>query len=107
MIIRLWRGWTEKDGAQAYQRVLTEQVVPMIRAYDMPGFRGIKTMRRAVIGDDGTEEVEFATLMEFDDLAYIRDFVGEDIDTAHIPEAARAVLKRWEARVSHYELFES
>jgi len=103
MIIRVWHGWTTPEGADAYQKVLSEQVLPMIEGYTMPGFRGIKMMRRDRVDENGVADVEFATLMEFDDLDSVKAFVGDDIETAHVPDIAQAVLKRWDTRVVHYE----
>ena len=77
----------------------------MIEGYAMPGFHGIKMLRRDIISSDGTPEVEFATLMEFESLEVIKAFVGDDIETAHVPDVAQAVLKRWDVRVTHYETF--
>lgn len=100
MIIRIWRGWTEPDKAQAYQEILTGQVIPMIKGYNIAGFRKIESMRR-----DLEAETEFATLMWFDSLDDIRAFAGDDYEAAHVPEIARAVLKRWDDRALHYEVF--
>ena len=105
MIIRFWRGWTTAEGASAYQTVLSEQVLPMIEGYNMPGFRGIKMMRRDIVGEGGATEVEFATIMQFDNLNSVKAFVGDDIETAHVPDVAQAVLKRWDSKVVHYEVF--
>jgi hypothetical protein len=100
MICRFWRGWTTKENAEAYQRVLTGEVVPGIEARRIEGFRRIEMMRR-----DLGEEVEFATIMWFDDLDAVKRFAGEDYGTAHVPAAARAVLKRFDERSAHYEVF--
>ena len=105
MIIRFWRGWTTPEGASAYQTVLSEQVLPMIEGYNMPGFRGIKMMRRDVVDEGGAAEVEFATIMQFDSLNSVKAFVGDDVETAHVPDIAQAVLKRWDSKVVHYEVF--
>jgi len=102
MIIRIWRGWTSLENAQAYQDVLTGQVIPMIKGYNIPGFRKIESMRREV-----SDEVEFSTIMWFESLDDIRRFAGDDYETAHVPEIARAVLKRWDARAVHYTEFYS
>jgi hypothetical protein len=59
-------------------------------------------MMRRPFGD----EVEFATIMWFDDLRAIEAFVGEDAEVAHVPAAARAVLARFDERALHYEVFE-
>ena len=100
MIIRYWRGWTTPEQAHAYQEVLTQHVIPMIKGYNIAGFQKIESMRR-----DVEDEVEFATIMRFDCLDDVKEFVGEDYETAHIPDIARAVLKRWDERVIHYEAF--
>jgi hypothetical protein len=34
-------------------------------------------------------------------------FVGDDVETAYVVDAAKAVLKRYDARSQHYELRES
>jgi len=101
MIIRIWRGWTVPDKAQDYQDVLTTQVIPMIKGYNITGFRKIESMRRDVGG-----EAEFTTIMWFDSLDDIRAFAGDDYERAHVPDVARAVLKRWDEQAVHYESFE-
>ncbi|MDQ3074432.1 MAG: hypothetical protein M3Q88_02300 [Pseudomonadota bacterium] len=55
---------------------------------------------------DLQDEVEFATIMWFDNLDAIKDFVGADHETAHIPVAAAAILSRFDERVAHYDVFE-
>lgn len=66
-----------------------------------PGFRHIDMMRR-----EAGEEVEFATIMWFDDLAAVKAFVGDDHELAHVPPAARAVLSRFDERAIHYDVFD-
>ncbi len=100
MICRYWRGWTTPENANAYQRVLTEEVIPGIEARNIPGFQRIQMMRR-----DLGDEVEFATTMFWESLGAIKEFVGDDIEVAHVPAAAQAVLKRWDQRSAHYEVF--
>ncbi len=99
MICRLWRGWTTSANADAYQRLVHEEVIPAIEARRIPGFRHIDLMRRE-LGD----EVEFQTLMWFDSLEAIEAFIGDDYGVSHVPAAARAVLKRFDERASHYEV---
>jgi antibiotic biosynthesis monooxygenase (ABM) superfamily enzyme len=101
MICRLWRGWTTPENADAYQQIVHRQVIPAIESRGIAGFRGIDLMKREL-----GEEVEFQTLMWFDDLDSIRAFVGEDYQVSHVPEAARAVLKRFDQRAAHYEVID-
>jgi hypothetical protein len=101
MICRIWRGWTTPAKAGAYEAIVRGQVIPGIEAMGVPGFRHIDLMRR-----DLGEEVEFVTAMWFDDLGAIKAFVGDDYTVSHVPAAARAVLKRFDAHAAHYEVLD-
>jgi hypothetical protein len=46
VICRLWRGWTTKDDADAYERIVRGQVIPGIEARHIPGFLSIDLVRR-------------------------------------------------------------
>jgi hypothetical protein len=100
-ICRLWRGWTTPQNADAYERIVRGEVIPGIEARRIPGFKHIDLMRRI----DG-EEVEFLTLMWFDDIDAVKAFVGDDHEVAHVPEPARAVLSRFDQRVAHFEVLD-
>lgn len=99
MIKRIWHGWTRPEDAHRYERLLLGEIIPAILDRRMPGFRGIEVLR-----EDGEDEVEFVTIMAFESRDAIRQFVGEDIEVAHVPEAARRVLARWDERSRHYEV---
>ena len=99
MILRFWRGWTSPENAEAYEQLLREEIFTGIEARRVPGYRGIEMGRRVSGG-----EVEFVTLMRFDDLESVRGFSGDDLETAVVPPAARALLARFDQRSAHYEL---
>ncbi|WP_394822407.1 hypothetical protein [Pendulispora albinea] len=105
MICRLWRGWTTKENADAYERIVRGEVIPGIEARRIPGFLSIDLVRRERHTDQGTD-VEFMTLMWFDALSSVKKFMGEDYDVAHVPAAARAVLSSFDARSAHYEVLD-
>ena len=98
MIARIWRGWTTPDNADAYQRIVSEEVLPGIAARNLDGYHGAYLLRRELDG-----EVEFATIMLFDSLDQVRAFAGEDYETAYVPPRARAVLARFDDRSAHYD----
>ena len=100
-VCRLWRGWTTPENADAYEKVVRGEVIPGIEGRHIPGFLHIDLMRRE-LGD----EVEFQTLMWFDDLASIRAFVGEDCAVSHVPPAAQSVLARFDRRATHFEVID-
>ena len=101
MICRLWRGWTTRGNAAAYEAIVRGEVIPGIEARKIPGFRHIDLMKRNL-----GEEVEFQTLMWFDSLDAIIAFMGEDYAISHVPPAAQAVLSRFDARAAHYEVID-
>ena len=101
MICRVWRGWTSKANAAAYEQVVRGFVIPGIEAKRIPGFLHIDLMRREL-----EHEFEFSTLMWFDGLNAIKAFMGEDYEVSHVPEAARAALSRFDARAAHFNVLE-
>lgn len=98
MILRIWRGWTTPDNADAYERVLRDEVFPGIRGRGIAGFRDITLGRR-----DAGGETEFVTLMRFDSLSDVIAFAGQNYETAVVPPHARAVLSRFDEQSAHYE----
>jgi len=98
MITRIWHGWTTPQNADAYERLLRDAIFQGIAARRIEGFRGIDLLRRVQ-----TDEIEFVTVMWFDSLAAVRDFAGADYEVAVVPPAARALLRRFDARSAHYE----
>lgn len=96
-IKRMWRGWTTRENADAYWSVLSESVIPGIEAKRIPGYRGFEVFRR-----DLEDEVEFVTIITFDSLDSVISFQGEDYARAYVPDAARAVLSRWDPTCAHF-----
>jgi heme-degrading monooxygenase HmoA len=101
MIGRVWHGWTAPDRADAYETLLRNEVFPGILAKGVAGFRRIELFRRP----DGAE-VQFMTVMWFDNPEAVRAFAGPDEEAAYVPPRAREILARFDARAQHYELRE-
>ena len=97
-IKRIWHGWTTPGNADAYERLLHDEVFPGIEAKEIPGYRGIELLRR-----DLGDEVEFVTIMTFDSIENVIDFQGPDYARCYVPDAARRVLARWDEVSKHYE----
>lgn len=99
MIARIWHGWTTKSRGDAYEQLLREEIFTGIGNRRIPGYRGIRLLRREV-----SEGYEFITLMWFDSLDAVRAFAGADYEAAVVPPAARALLSRFDERSQHYEV---
>lgn len=101
MIERIWHGWTTAENADAYERLLKEEIFPGIAEKGVDGYRGIRLLRRPL-----QDEVEFVTIMRFDSLDAVREFQGEEYERAYVPPEARDVLSRYDDRSQHYEVRE-
>ena len=99
MITRIWHGWTTPENADTYEELLRTEILPGIAQKGILGYRGAHLLRRKV-----ADEVEFITMLWFDSLDSVRDFMGEDYEVAYVPESARKVLARFDQRSQHYDL---
>ena len=97
MIARLWRGWTSREDADAYERFLGEHMFPLMQR--VPGFAGAELLRR-----DAGDEVAFVTITRFESLDAVRAFAGEDYERAVIEPEAHALLKHHDERSEHFEV---
>ncbi|HEV8214888.1 MAG TPA: hypothetical protein VGP95_03605 [Gemmatimonadaceae bacterium] len=101
MIARIWHGWTTRQNADAYEKLLRTEIFAGIENRRIDGFLGIDLWRR-----ERAEEVEFVTVMWFASLDAVRTFSGDDYELAVVPPAARALLGRFDTRSAHYEVLE-
>jgi heme-degrading monooxygenase HmoA len=98
MISRIWHGWTSRENAVAYEELLKAEILPGIASRKIRGLQGAHLLRRDV--PDG---VEFVTILWFESLDAVREFAGEDYEAAVVPEKARRLLARFDARPAHYD----
>ena len=99
MIVRVWRGWTSRADAAAYENLLRTEIFPGIEARGIGGYRGISLLRRDGAGGG---ETEFMTVMRFDSLRDVRAFAGENYEAAVVPPKAKALLSRCDEHAAHY-----
>ena len=98
MVSRIWHGWTTLENADTYESLLKTEIFKEIESKNVGGFKEIQLFRRV-----HTDEVEFITIMWFDTIKSVKQFAGEDYETAFVPESARKVLKRFDTKSQHYE----
>jgi hypothetical protein len=102
MISRIWHGWTTRENADAYEKLLRTEIFSGIAKRSIQGYRGIHLLRRDV--DDG---VEFVTIMWFDSLDAVRAFAGDSYEVAVVPPQARQLLSRFDSHSAHYHVIEA
>ena len=98
---RIWHGWTTVKNAEVYQDLLHRVIFPEIEAKEIRGYQCVEVFRR-----DLDKEVEFMTMMTFDSIQDVIEFMGEDYEKSYVPEAAQKVLKHWDKVATHYEAVE-
>ena len=97
MIMRIWRGVTPAEKADAYLAYLQETGIKEYRA--TPGNLSVQVVRRI-----SEERAEFLTITLWDSWEAIRRFAGENVDTpVYYPEDDAYLIER-EPKVVHYEV---
>lgn len=99
MIARIWHGWTTLENANVYENLLRKEVFPSIENKKVEGYRKISLLKRML-----NNEVEFITIMIFDNLIAVKEFSGEDYEKAYVPPKAQQVLSRYDKSSQHYEI---
>ena len=99
MISRIWHGYTSKPNADIYENLLKEEIFVGIENKKVKGYKGIQLLRR-----DLETETEFTTIMWFGSIESVKQFAGDNYETAYVPAKAREVLARFDATSVHCEL---
>jgi hypothetical protein len=99
MIGRVWRGWTTHANAEAFEAHMRNEEWPAIFARHIKGLREIECLRLVRPG-----HTEFKTVMRFDSLDAVREFAGKDFTKAVLMPRAIELLRRYDARVEHFEI---
>ncbi len=102
MIVRIWHGYTTMENADVYEDLLKSEIFPEIESKKIKGYKRIHLLRRTL-----KNEVEFTTIMWFDSLDSVVEFVGADYETVYVPDKARKVLSRFDQKSVHCELRET
>ena len=98
MIARIWRGWTKRADAVAYERMLRDEIFPSIVARKISDYHGAELFIR----EDG-DEVEFVTLLRFDSMDGVKQFAGADASRPVIFPKAEGLIARME-QARHYRV---
>ena len=99
MIARIWHGYTSLENATIYENMLKTEIIPEIEAKNLKGYKGFQMLRREL-----ETETEFTTLIWFNSIENVKEFVGDDPGQVYIPEKARQILSRFDSRAVHSEL---
>jgi heme-degrading monooxygenase HmoA len=97
MISRIWHGYTTKENADTYEKLLKSEIFVGIKNRNIKGYKGIQLLRREL-----KTETEFITVMWFDSIESVKEFSGEDYEKAVVPQKAQEVLSHFDQTSQHY-----
>ena len=100
MIARIWHGWTSRENAEKYERLLREEVLLEIAKRSIPGYKGAEIFIR----EADNNETEFITLLRFETLEGVQTFAGKDYETPVIPPESKKLLKHYNEKSRHYRI---
>jgi antibiotic biosynthesis monooxygenase (ABM) superfamily enzyme len=100
MIARIWHGWTTRENAEKYEKLLREEVLLEIAKRAIPGYKGAEIFIR----ESDNDEMEFITLLRFETLDAVKIFAGKDYEHPVIPPECRKLLKRHSEKSRHYQI---
>ncbi|HEY1872016.1 MAG TPA: antibiotic biosynthesis monooxygenase, partial [Chitinophagaceae bacterium] len=96
---RIWHGYTTRENAVEYENLLKTEIFEGIANKRMKGYKSIQLLKREL-----ENEFEFITIMWFDKIDDVKQFMGEDHETAYVLPQAQKLLKRYDAKSVHYDL---
>ncbi|MEO7908401.1 MAG: antibiotic biosynthesis monooxygenase [Roseiflexaceae bacterium] len=97
MIARVWRGIAAPETAQDYLEHLRRTVFPELS--EIAGYQGASVLRR-----DSDAGVEFTVQTLWDSMDAIRQFAGDQVETAVVASAAQPLFRSYDHTVTHHEI---
>lgn len=97
MIARVWRGVAAPEAAQEYLEHLRHTVFPELS--EIAGYQGASVLRRDI--DTG---IEFTVQTLWESIEAIRQFAGDQVETAVVAPAAQPLFRSYDHTVTHYDV---
>lgn len=97
MIERHWKGIARKERASEYIAHLRNDTFKKIQ--QIKGFVSASILKRDLL-----EGVEFLVITKWETLEVIKQFAGEKIETAVVPNLVQDIMVKYDENVRHYEV---
>jgi heme-degrading monooxygenase HmoA len=97
MIARVWHGIATPETAHEYLEHLRQSIFPELAK--IAGYQGASVLRR-----DSEAGVEFTVQTLWESMDAIRQFAGDQIETAVVAPAAQPLFRSYDHTVMHYEV---
>ena len=96
MIVRVFRAEAEVKNVPAYRDFLEREIFPQLGALGCTGAE--------LLVHQNTHATDLLVQSRWPSLEAIRAFAGDDIERAVVEPEARALLARFDDKVSHFEV---
>src|SRR5215208_4254586 len=97
MVARMWRGIARAETADEYLEHLQHNILPELAK--IAGYQSATVLRR-----DSDAGVEFMVQTLWESMDAIRQFAGEQVETAVVAPAAQPLFRSYDYTVMHYEI---
>jgi heme-degrading monooxygenase HmoA len=97
MVSRHWTGTAKKERAEEY--ILHFQNDTFKQLETIAGFVSAQILKREV-----KEGIEFLVITNWQSIDAIRQFAGDQTDTAVVPQLVQDIMTRYDQKVRHYEV---
>lgn len=102
MVVRMWRGVTSPENGKAYEALIDAEIISLFASKNVKGYKGFKLLKKAL-----HNEVEWVTLIMFDSMTDVIEFIGPDYEKAWVLPEAQKLLSRYDSLVTHYEVIQN
>ena len=99
MISRHWRAIAKRSSADGYVSHLKAETFPQLSR--IPGFFEASILRRTV-----PEGIEYRIVTTWESIEAIRQFAGDNLEHAVVPEKVQEMMITYDRTVDHYEVIE-
>ena len=97
MISRHWTGLAQKGRALEYVDHLKKDTFEQIKK--IRGFAGAQILKNEI-----AKGTEFLIITVWDNLEAIKQFAGEDFETAVVPKVVQEIMIKYDQKVKHFEI---
>ncbi len=97
MIARYWKGIAYPEKVNEYLKHLEEDTFEILK--QIKGFVDVRVLSKQV--NDG---IEFIVISTWESMDEIKNFAGEMLEKAVVPDIAKDMLVSYDEEVNHYEI---
>ena len=100
---KIYKIYLEAYGKNGITKIIMRSMVPLINS-ELGRLMEDSSLFRLEVRISDKNEVEFITIMIFDNLNSVKEFAGTDYQNSYVPSKAKQLLLRHDKSSQHYEI---